>query len=156
VLGEQLMFEERFADAEEAFRGANAQQAFLPVRRPALYGLVFCQWELADRRGGMRVYWVAWMRRAIENVRRLAAYDNLSLQEVKLIAAVANAAGDYRLGRWVIGDWDQRNGRTTDRTLLQLWMKAEYETGADQAAIDLADRILADYPDDRTALAYRA
>jgi tetratricopeptide (TPR) repeat protein len=156
VLGEQLTFEERFAEAEESFRGANVQQAFLPVRRPALYGLVFCQWELADRRGGMRVYWVAWMRRAIENVRRLAAYDNLTLQEVKLIAGVANAAGDYRLGRWVIGDWDQRNGRTTDRTLLQLWMKAEYETGADQAAIDLADRILADYPDDRTALAYRA
>src|SRR5262249_14182150 len=71
-LGTQLAVAERFAEAEEAFLEATVQPSFVPVRRPALLGLSFTQWQLADNPRGTGalsqwVHRVVWMRRSVES-----------------------------------------------------------------------------------------
>jgi serine/threonine protein kinase/tetratricopeptide (TPR) repeat protein len=154
MLGIHLANADRFPEAEEAFRAASDRPSFIPVRRPALYALSFCQWQVAagaaDQAAGREA-----MDRSVESARRLLGYGRLTRHEAVLVAAVAYAAGEDTLVRSVT-EAQERLGEGQDLTLLKYRMKVEFRTRAYHAAVAVADRILVVAPNDQTARAYRA
>src|SRR5262249_43902451 len=82
----------RLAEAAPAFRKAAERPSFVPVRRPALYALAFCQWELADRTSDRKTKH-ALLQEAVKSARRLIEQGNLRPPEAALVASVTIVAG---------------------------------------------------------------
>jgi serine/threonine protein kinase len=153
ALGTHLGNARRYAEAEEAFRAAGERPSFVPVRRPALLALTFCQWQLADEAADQLAS-REMMDRSVETARRLLGYGTLYRHEARLIAAVAYAAGELNLVRSVTEGWDRQGGEP-DLLLLKYRMRAEFNAGSYRAAVGVADRILEGAPNDPTALWFR-
>jgi tetratricopeptide (TPR) repeat protein len=153
-LGIELANVGRSAEAAEALRAAIERPSFIQVRRPALYALTAVEWDLG-KEGRFSLARCRWKAASVASARRLLGYDRLHAHEAQLVAAAADSAGNWTLGRTVAERWAQQGGEE-DRTLLQFLMKVEYETGSYRAAVDAADRILAKWPNDMAAVRYRA
>src|SRR5262249_33799834 len=143
ILGVQLANAGRLADAEQAFLKAAEGPSFVPVRRVALYGAVFCEWQLAGSGSGDD----GMLRgQAPESARKPGSPGGLQVHEARLVARLANDAGATDLARWVIGEWGRQ--APDDPLLPRMRMVAEYNAGAFGPAIKAADRVLARDPRD--------
>jgi tetratricopeptide (TPR) repeat protein len=141
----------RMEEAERAFLAAADATSLVPIKRGALFGAVFCQWELADQDPAARREQLA---RAVQTSRRLIASGRLTPVQAALVASVAAEAGEFDLARGVIADWERQ--APEDVLAWRKRLDAEFRAGAYGPAVAAADRILKRLPDDESARRFRA
>jgi len=141
----------RLAEAEQAFLAAADATSLVPVQSGALYGAVYCQWELADRNPAARPELLS---RAVQTARRLISRGRLNPGQAALVASVTIEADELDLARWVIRDWERE--APEDQMAWRKRLIVEFRAGAYGPAVAAADKILKRLPDDAFTRDYRA
>jgi hypothetical protein len=155
----------RLPEAEQAFRRAAESFSIVPVRRAALWALMYCRWELFDREAkpvasvvastaASSARAVGLKRQALESIRGLLRYGELRPDEADLASSVALAVSEFDLARTIIREWERGAG-DGDLAPVRKRMIVEYRAGAYGATLQATATILGKVPGDELARKYR-
>jgi tetratricopeptide (TPR) repeat protein len=152
ALGLMLADRDRWAEAERAFRQAAETPSLIPVDRAALFAAACSEWVLADLRGPAPHKEMK--ARAVRHAWELVRRGEIPPGQADLLTQMAVAMREFDLARRIVTDWErQAPGRLRP---LRRHLAIEMSAGAYGAAVQVADRILGQSPNDAEALRQRS
>ena len=149
LLRGMLLFSgDRFADAVDAFRSAEASPSIFKVREPALFLKAASEMALRVRSAGPSRE--AASSAAVKTIREVEAlYDDFPAAQADLVIPFLIEVGELDLARRVLEKWQRR--APADPRLLGKRAAVELESGSFGRAIALSRTILARDPSDAEA-----
>ncbi|HVK19467.1 MAG TPA: hypothetical protein VM533_21210, partial [Fimbriiglobus sp.] len=155
----------RFPEAERAFRRAAESFSIVPIRRAALFALMYCRWELFDLEAepiasvvastaASSARAVGLKRQALESIHGLLRFGELRPDEADLASSVALAVDEIDLARGIVREWERGSG-AGDLAPVRKRMIVEFRAGAYGAVLKATAIILGKSPADELARKYR-
>jgi tetratricopeptide (TPR) repeat protein len=152
LYGITFLADSKWAKAEKAFLQAARMAAFIPVRRPALFFAVLCEWQLAGKELDRAPQ--ALKHRILGNIRELVALGDMRPFQANALAGIARDLKELDLARWILAEWERQHPDDLDIQWRRITV--EWDARAYPRVVQAAEAILKRKPEDPEAKRVKA